>query len=207
MADIHWYTILFIALTILLGGILGAGIQSAISAYRNRLTSISSRVDFLPKFEESGGSSKLNTQPVLTDGKTEYQYNSLHQAQIQLSNQSTEDFESFQFGITLSPDDVVVYLESQSPDRHHHLKQLTPVTLSEPTSQIDFILRPFNRGDSYSLRLLIKAAETREEPGEIQLTSPEAVRFVNLPTVVELVEETASRASISLGPFQFSFDR
>ena len=122
-------------------------------------------------------------------------------------NKSSDDFESFQFGVTLSPEDRVIYTTALAKNRHHQIKQITPATLSDPKSEIDFILHPFNRGDTYSLRLLVKIPEDKESPGEIELSSPEPVSFISLPTIAEVVEEAASRASLSLGIFQISFTK
>ncbi|MBE9225397.1 hypothetical protein IQ264_08130 [Phormidium sp. LEGE 05292] len=54
------------------------------------------------------------------------------------------------------------------------------------------------------MRLLIKVSENSTVPGEIYITSPEAVSFVKLPTITEVVEQAASQASIGIGPFQIS---
>jgi hypothetical protein len=67
-------------------------------------------------------------------------------------------------------------------------------------------LRPFNRGDSYSLRLLIISHEPKKQPGEIHFSSPHSIEFVNLPTITEVLEKTAASTSIALGPFNLSFD-
>ncbi|MFB2878779.1 hypothetical protein [Floridanema aerugineum] len=54
------------------------------------------------------------------------------------------------------------------------------------------------------MRLLIKVSQDSQVPGEISITSPEAVSFINLPTIAEIVEQAASRALLGLGPFQIS---
>ena len=206
MPDLHRSTILIIGLILSLGGAIGALLQAVISAYLAKKPSISKRVDRWPKFEQPLGASSLDAHPIVTDGKSEYKYHNLHHVEVQLSNKSKQDFGDFQFGITLFGDDVALYIESRSPDRHHKVEQLTPTNLSEPKSQIDFNLRPFNRGDYYSLRLLVKTSEEKQAPGKIEISSPLAVRFLDLPTAAEVAEQTARRASIKLGPFKFSLN-
>jgi hypothetical protein len=207
MADLEWYTIAILVVTIIISGAIGAFSQAAISGYRNKKPSIGTRIDFWSRFENSFGASYLPNCLLITDGVKEYKYNSLHHAQVQISNESKQDFDILKFGITLSDDNFAVYAEVQSSDRHHHIEQLTPVTFAEPKSQVDFIVQPLNRGDSYFLRLLILTSEDKEHPGEIDISSPQAVCFVDLPTVAELIEEAANRASIRLGPFRISLGR
>lgn len=119
MANIHWYIILFIVITILGSGAIGAFIYAAISSYRNKKQAIASRVDVFPTFEDTFGASGLRNNITISDGQKEYQYEELQTIQIELLNQGQQDFDEFKFGIALSPGDVAVYVEAQSPDRHH----------------------------------------------------------------------------------------
>lgn len=203
--DVNWYAIMIIGVIFTVGAVIGALLQAAISAYRNKNPIINTRVDVLAKFNPLFESDLLDTYKIIvTDGTKEYEYSSLAQVEILLTNRSKENFPEFKLGVKLSADDLAIYAEAETVDRHHHLKLLTPVTLNEPQSEMDFLLQPFNRGDSYSLRLLIKVSENSQVPGEISITSPEAVSFINLPTITEIVEQAASRASIGIGPFQIS---
>ncbi|XWK89492.1 MAG: hypothetical protein U7127_05355 [Phormidium sp.] len=205
MFHIDWYAVTIIGVILIIGAVIGALLQSAIAASRTIKPIINTRIDVLAKFDPLFESHLLDTYKiVVTDGAKEYKYNSLAQVEIYLNNKSLQDFPEFKVGVKLANDDVAIYAESHTDDRHHHLKLLTPVTLNEPQSEMDFLLQPFNRGDSYSLRLLIKLSEDSQVPGEISITSPEAVSFINLPTIAEIVEQAASRASIGLGPFQIS---
>ncbi|HEY9810069.1 MAG TPA: hypothetical protein V6D13_12140 [Halomicronema sp.] len=102
--------------------------------------------------------------------------------------------------------DLAIYIESQASDRSHEIEQLTFVNFAEPKTELDFILRPFNRGDSYFLRLLIITPEPKKQPGKIHFSSPQPIEFVNLPTITEVLEKTAASTSIALGPFNLFFD-
>lgn len=205
--DVNWYAIIIIGGILIIGAIIGALLQTAIAASRAIKPIINTRVDVLAKFNPVFESSLLDSYKiVVTDGAKEYKYNSLGQVEILLNNKSTKDFPEFKVGVKLANDDLAIYAESQTDDRHHHLKLLTPVTLKEPQSEMDFLLQPFNRRDKYSLRLLIKVSQNNEVPGEISITSPEAVSFVKLPTITEVVEQAASQASIGIGPFQISLN-
>jgi hypothetical protein len=200
----HGYTILIIIVALVGGAAVGALIHAAIHTYQNRLQPIGRRYDVFPKFEDLKGASCLRTNLTFSDSQKQYQYDQLQIVQIQLSNQGDKDLERFEFGMTLSEGDVAIYIESQSPDRHHQVEQITSLSCADAKSEIDLILHPFNKTDTYSLRLLMITAEPNKEPGEIKFSSPEAVKFVDLPTTKEVIENAARSASLSFGPFSIS---
>lgn len=205
MFNIDWYAATIIGVILIIGAVIGALLQSAIAASRTVKPIINTRVDVSAKFNPLFESDLLDTYKIIvTDGAKEYEYNQLAQVEIFLNNKSKQDFSEFKLGVKLANDDLAIYAEAQTDDRHHQLKLLTPVTLKEPKREIDFLLQPLNRGDSYSLRLLIKLSEDTQVPGEISITSPEAVSFIKLPTITEVVQQAASQASIGIGPFQIS---
>lgn len=49
-------------------------------------------------------------------------------------------------------------------------------------------------------------SEKSKPPGNIKFSSPEPIRFVDLPTSEELVKKIARSTSLALGPFNISFD-
>jgi hypothetical protein len=206
MASIPWYTLLFATLIFLGGSAIGALAYASISAYLNLKPKIGYRVDRAPIFESLGGTSSPRSQIEISDGDKTYSYNHLQIAQVQVQNQSKQDFDQFELGITLSSQDVVIHLEVQTSDRHHFVKQLDPFTFSKPKSKADLILQPFNRDDTYTLRLLSITAQPNQRLGEITFSSPVAVRFVDMPLIEETIKDSVKSTTISLGPFSFSFD-
>ena len=207
MGEFHWFTILIIAITVIGSAAAGALIQRAISAFRKRTQAIGRRVDIFPRFEDTAGTLRQSTDIKISDGTQEYSYAKLRLVQIQLTNQGDYNYDEFKFGISLSEGDVALYIESQVPNRHHQVEQLTPVTFREPKSEVDFILRPLNKKGTYSLRLLIVVPQESKELGEIQFSSPLDVEFVHLPTTKEVLEEAIHSTNISFGPFNISFPR
>ncbi|MDB9512207.1 hypothetical protein PN499_13520 [Kamptonema animale CS-326] len=207
MSEFHWPTILIISLIVIGSGIAGALIQRAISAFKKRTQTIGRRVDIFPAFEDTVGALCHSTDIKFSDGTTEYRYKELHIVQIQLTNQGDYNYDEFKFGISLSEGNFAVYIEAQLPNRHHQVEQLTPVTFSEPKSQIDLLLPPLNKKGTYTLRLLILVPEGSKEPGEIQFSSPLDIEFVHLPTATEVLEEAVSSTNISFGPFSVSFPK
>lgn len=202
----HWLIIIVLAIALLIGGLGGALIYAAVVTYRYRKPPIGYRIEVFPTFTDICGASCSRSQITISDGDRDYPYNDLQLVQIHLANQSHHDFDHLQIGISLPAEQGVVYVEVRSPDRSHQIKQLTPLSFAQPQSQVDLLLCPLNREDHYSLRLLVILAKAEEALGQITLSSPQAVQFVDLPTVQEAVQEAAKSTSISLGPFSFSFD-
>jgi hypothetical protein len=96
----------------------------------------------------------------------------------------------FTFGLTLSGEDRAVYMVPDSADRHHSATAATPITLNQPSRTPDFILKPFNRGDAYTIKVYICAAG--KKPGEITFGSSEAIRFVEMPSGAEIMAKAAT---------------
>lgn len=103
-------------------------------------------------------------------------------ARFKLTNKGNQDIGEFAFGITMESGQKIVDIRMIEPDRHHTMK----VSLSEkgPVTNPDFILKPFNRDDSYSVDVYLTYDG---EPGEILLSSPHAVLLVEADPDKELM--------------------
>jgi hypothetical protein len=60
-------------------------------------------------------------------------------------------------------------------------------------------LKPFNRGNSYTLKVFIVAGGS--ELGSITLGSAEAVRFTEIPSLAETIAKAASTYAVSSVPY------
>ncbi|MEP0914414.1 hypothetical protein NDI45_26275 [Leptolyngbya sp. GB1-A1] len=193
-------------LTIFLGGVaVGVLGCSAIAAYLDRRPVITQRIDIIPKFEDFFGSLELQSPITVSKGEKSYNYCDLHTVQVELTNQSRQDFDAFEFGINLASDTAIVHMEVQAPDHHRVVKPITPFSFTQPRSQVDLSLQPFNREDTYTFRLLVVVPEGSSSLGTVTLSSPEAARFAELPTTQELLKKAAKAISLPLGPFKISF--
>ena len=76
-------------------------------------------------------------------------------ARIFLINKGNVDIERFDFGATLKGSNEAIEVRAETPDRHHALDILKPVDLLHPTNELDFTLRPFNRGDKYKISVFL----------------------------------------------------
>lgn len=171
------------------GGAMGAIITAIVTAYRNRIQPIGRKIQFIPIFKETIGLSSLSARLTISDDQTSCQFDNLFIANVLLVNKGNKDFDEFRFGMTLLEKAVAIYVEPQTQDRHHFAEQVNQVNLSLPVSEIDFILKPFNRRDVYSFKLFIVIPKDMEKPDKINLSSPHPIRFIDVTSTAEAFVE------------------
>jgi hypothetical protein len=199
MGEINWVLVI---VALVGGGAMGAVINTIVSAYRSRLQPVGRRIELLPVFRHAGGTSSLSAEIAITHDGSTRTFKNLFLADVQVVNRGNKDLEQFESGATLGDGDRCIYVETSPPDRYHQALQISPVTPQVPLQELDFRLRPFNRGDSYSFKMYIVIPENQEEPQGIALGSPSPIRFVDMPTVGEILARAASEAAVSVGPLR-----
>jgi len=204
MGDINWVQVI---VALMSGGAAGAVINMLVSAHRARRQPVGRRIDLLPVFRQTGGTSPLRAKIAITHGNQTTTFENLFLAEVQVVNRGNSDLNEFQFGATLGDGDRCIYVEASPPDRHHQVIQLTPVSPQGPQQAIDFTLKPFNRGDSYSFKLYVVIPEGQDEPKAIGLGSPSPIRFVEMPTVGEVLARAATEAALTFGPLHIVLRR
>lgn len=197
--------LLQIGASIIGGGAAGAIITGLVTSYKARILPIGKRIEVSPLFTSDFGGPNFTTCITVSDGTTDYNFPNLHVAEILLINRGNRDLSSFSFGITLSGKDKVVHVEPLSQDRHHVASLINTCTPMAPSSALDFKLCPLNRGDSYTLKLFIVAEA--DEPTALSISSPEPVRFTEIPSVAETLAAVASTMPINLGPLELRIIR
>lgn len=201
MASTEWYNIV---LPLLGGGAAGAVITLIASSIRSKIQPVGHRVDILPVFKQTLGESSLVTKVSVNDSGKEYQFHNLFLIDIQMVNRGNKDMIEFPFGITLSTNDKIVYVEKGSSDRHHLIEQQQIVGPENLGNEIDFILKPFNRKDSYYIRLYVVLPENSIEPGKIVFSSPQSVKFTDMPTLSEIAGKLAESTVFNVGGISVS---
>jgi len=166
------------------GGAMGAVINNLWSNYRNRIQPIGTRKEFIPFVNQKIGGTAMHAEILLTMGDKQQSYEKLILGRITLKNISNRDYEEFNFGITLSPLNLAVAVQPETPDRYHEMSSSPKLDLERLDNQIDFSLKPFNRSDVYSVVLYILPTPT-DKPDEdavvdISLITKHPVRFVEL---------------------------
>lgn len=201
MDTISWYQVLP---ALLGGGAVGALINAAFAARRNRIQPVGRRIDVTPIFRQANGASGLRAKIAITDNGNTNTFENLFIADVQIINRGNRDLDQFPFGITLSGGDTCVHVEQIPPDRHHAIIQETTVRPQSPQSELDFTLKPFNRKDSYLLKLYIVIPEGAKDPQRIGLGSSHPVKFTEMPTVADTLTKAAEGLLLTIGPLDIS---
>jgi len=192
-----------IAASLVGGGFAGAILTNIVTAYRARIQPIGRRIDVAPLFTPGLSGSVLRPTVTLTDADTTHPFTNLHVAEVQVINRGNKDFESFTFGLTLTPGDSAVHVEADFIDRHHNVTLLNTVTPASPSQEVDLTLTPFNRSDAYILKVFVVAAGV--SPGPITVSSKEPIRFTDIPSLTERLSDIASVYSLTIGPVRLTF--
>ena len=194
MADIRWE---FVIPALLAGGVLGALIAGLLRKRQGTFHPVGIKRSINPIFPpmERKGSS---------DAKVVLKYNEVTFLATQLFlvevvNMGASDFREFKFGFTLPTDHNIIASNSQPPDKSHAIEESPSVTPESWAKAMDFTLRPFNKRDSYLLRLYIHIGSKSRDMGEISLTTAEQVKFVDLPAIGKQLEKAVKL----LGPIPF----
>jgi hypothetical protein len=187
------------------GGAVGAIITALVGTYRNRIQPVGKRIEILPLLTSSFSGSALKPEVTVSDGSTSFKFGNLYVADVQIVNRGNKDHSQFTFGITLADGDTAVHVEPYGLDRHHAASLPNPPSPGKPTSELDITLKPFNRGNSYTLRVFVVAGSA--QPGAISIGSSEAIRFTDMPTLSEAVAQAASGITLNFFGLQIRFPR
>ena len=182
------------------GGAVGAIITAFVTTFRNRKQPIGRRIDVSPVFTSGLSGPTLTTRITISDGTKNYSFSNLYVADVQIVNQGNRDFDTFTFGLTLSQPDRAIYVEPYGLDRHHVVKAKSICGPDAPSDALDFELKPFNRGDSYPMKIFFTTSDKGPQP--IKLSSPEAIRFIEIQSLTEAVATVAVANVLKVGPVE-----
>lgn len=179
-----------IVMSLVGGGAAGAIINQLATSYRNRLQPIGFRYEstalFSPPADEAAPNFRVTFTPPVG---TLTELTNVHALRIDIVNRGNHDRAKMTLGLSIPPGQGIVHAAKTTGDRHHKLKIESELRPDAPSNEIDLVLEPFNRGDLYTVTLYVTLPPGQEEAGPIEASSPEAVRFVELPTASELAVE------------------
>lgn len=164
--------------TLLSGGAMGAIIKILYDVRQNKAQTIGKRLNVFPLFRQVGKQESFSATVAVTVGGSTTEYKNLFIADLTVVNRGNKDHENFEMGVALGNDECV-YAAWENPDQHHTLILATPISPSTPTPNIKFNLAPFNRSDSYSLRLYVTSGDVSRKPNNIKITSRHRAKFVD----------------------------
>ena len=186
------------------GGVLGSLITNLWTEWRNRVQPVGYRVENDRIFSSKPGLSTLYARVAVLHNDDAYNFDNLSISQLEIINRGNKDLNAFSFGITLSNYNAVIFTEAEGQDRHHTATPVQNATPDNPLNRMDFTCQPFHRGNSYRVKLYIVSPEGEMRTPEIALSSPDPIRFVEAPSMGELLREAIFSASLSIGPIRVS---
>ena len=187
MTEIQKWQIIIGIVALVTGGLAGSFLTILYNIVRNRIQPVGKRVELVTVFGEKLAESRLDAKVTITgEAGTQYPFENLFLYEIQIINKGNQDIGEFKFGITLKDGDKAIFLEGESPSRHHIIDH-TPIHPAIQQHEIDIVLKPFNRKDNYSFRLYVVVPASKRQPSEIELYSSLPIRFVNMPTKEEII--------------------
>jgi hypothetical protein len=167
--------ILQLAVAILFGGVAASILNYFFTERRNRIQPIGCEVK-VQSIAPQAENWRIDTSIILkTDSGQQYVVDHLFLATISVTNQTNKDFDLFNFGITLPRNVTLLDTTAETIDRHHQIEVLPSKDPKQTLfsgegldlvqdlanfgnnlmQEHDFVIKPFNRKDSYSLRLVI----------------------------------------------------
>jgi hypothetical protein len=174
MANLQWTPVIISFLT---GGAFGTILKIVYDLWQGRRQPVLARVEVDRVFSSFPCDSDLQANVSVIQGPLNCAFSNLSLAKVELSNAGNSDKESFEFGITLPKSDRTIHCECSGSDRHHNITPVEVPSLSNQYSTMDFRCTPFNRKDSYTLKLYVTSDLKAIKPCDVQLSSAAPVRI------------------------------
>lgn len=163
------------------GGAAGALINTAVSSYRSRIQPVAYRVSAREMFRREAGQDRTVVKVSVSENGEKHEYDNLHELVIDIFNSGNIDRASFEFGISLRPGCEVIFTELTSRDRHHTFSNTSIVRPGDGRDELDFKVEPFNRKDTYALRLYVISDDGEVGADDIEFSSSAPVKFKLIP--------------------------
>jgi hypothetical protein len=168
-------------------GFLGSVLTNAVTVFRNRVQPVRYRIKTTPLFTEGVQSTTIEAKVTLMEAGKDYRFDNLFLSELTVTNTGNQNIKEFTVGITMDDSAQMVHVSCDPPDRHHGATVVNAPSPAQPRKDVDYVLKPFNRRDPYSFRILSTCFQD-EEPGKIMLSSSEAVRFVSTQGLIESLD-------------------
>lgn len=196
MADMRWE---FIIPALVAAGLLGAMIMGMFRRRRGQYHPVGLRVTANPIFPPPQTGGRSDAQVVLKYNDVTFLATQLFLVELLMVNMGPTDFHEFKFGLTMPGGHNIIASNCRPPDMEHAVEAKPAVTPENWAKEMSFALRPFNRRDSYALKLYIHVSGKGGGIGEITPTTGEPVTFVDIPAIGKQLEEMVRL----LGPIPF----
>lgn len=182
---------------------MGSIITASVASFRSRKQPIVFSVDTYALYGEDELDDDVGIKISITEGDQVFHFDNMHVVHIHFNNKGGLDREALTVGVTLPQGHRIIRSANGTPSRHHLVSKQGEFSPASPVSEVDFVLAPFNRADQYGITLyVIDDSDGAFEVGSVELSSPQAVRFVKAANWSDRFTGVAT--VLSLGPLKLS---
>ncbi|WP_425618100.1 hypothetical protein NA78x_001795 [Anatilimnocola sp. NA78] len=163
-----------------LGGSLSWGvIKFVLDAWQSRVPTLRYDLEVNNLFNEQTTDKALQATLITKRDGKEVKFKNLSIVRIALWNSTRVDRKSFAIGVRLDGiAQKIIGFECDKVGRMHECKpSITPSPYS-PVEEVDFELAPFNRGDSYVIRVYVDADYMAAKAVDVRVDTNEAVNLI-----------------------------
>jgi hypothetical protein len=167
---------------------MGAVITLSVSKYRSRRQPIGYSIETIevfkrhPDFPTLQAFLDIGEDPETGQGHAHAVLSNFSIVRVKLVNKGNQDIEEFKVGINLREETDAFDIKVETGDRHHAAAILTAVNFADSKNELDFLLRPFNRTDSYVINVYVTY---KDSVGKVSLSSPHSTTFVEIGTPMD----------------------
>lgn len=171
------------------GGAAGACITAIVTSFRNRVQPVAYRLQARELFSSASQNGALDVKVSVSEAGKKHEFDNLYELDIEIVNRGNTDRSTFDFGLTLPSKQQAVLVESRTTDRHHQFTTLPILSPENASRELDFEVKPFNRGDKYGVVLYVNRDDIDTLISGIEISSPQSVVFKPIPIPSELMIE------------------
>lgn len=129
-----------------------------------------------------------------------FEFGQIASVNIDIKNLGSIDYSNFSFGVNIPSNSRIIAFQAEGIDRMHNAKCSPEIDLSSEISEVDITLTPFNRTETYSIRMLISTTgKSISLSNDVKVSKKEAVEFLPLNSRFSL-----SNFTLWFGIFFFS---
>lgn len=183
---------------LLTGGLAGSILTQVMAWLNSRKQPIYYKTEVEPLLPRRTGV-RINAQATI-DGKP-HDIMRVSIITVEIVNTGRKDFAEFDFSVLVSSGERVLSYAVPDPTPFHIMEGTDGSVAGKPASAVKFTCKPFNRGDTYSCKLIVVSETDAAFVQEPKIGSHLPVTFVESPSLGQMILDAARRTRFSDGIF------
>tara|TARA_A100000171_G_C2133687_1_gene148466 strand:+ start:2108 stop:2713 length:606 start_codon:yes stop_codon:yes gene_type:complete len=184
MDNLNWISL---TISFLGGGLAGAILNQFFYHRRNKIQPVGKSIELTSIFNAKENS-LIDSRITITGDTKEYRFKNLWILKFDLINNGRNDYDKFNFGITLNDGIKAISVKETTKDRHHKVTYLGQPDFENQVESFDIELNPFNRKEIYTFEVQITSDRDDLTTDDIKLSTDKPVKFVDIKSKEELIK-------------------